>query len=53
MSSRTSGYPELLTIPEVTEILRVCIRTVWRLIKNGSLESCRVGRRVSVHLRAL
>jgi excisionase family DNA binding protein len=39
---------ELFTITEVTEILRVCSRTVHRLIEKGDLRPSRVGRRVLI-----
>ena len=39
---------ELLTLAEVSEILRVCDRTVHRLIEKGDLRPSRVGRRVFV-----
>jgi excisionase family DNA binding protein len=39
---------ELLTLAEVSEILRVCDRTVHRLVERGDLRPSRVGRRVFV-----
>lgn len=45
--------PELLTVPEVAEILRVCVRTVWRLINEQELECRRIRRRVFVTREAL
>jgi excisionase family DNA binding protein len=42
------GLLELLTIAEVAEVLRVCSRTVHRLIERGDLRPSRVGRRVLI-----
>lgn len=43
--------PELLTVPEVAQHLRVSHMTVYRLIQAGQLEAVRVGRsyRVRAH----
>ncbi len=47
-SARRRALLELLTIAEVAEVLRVCSRTVHRLIERGDLRPSRVGRRVRI-----
>ena len=39
-----SGAPELLTVAEVANVLRVSTMTVYRLIKSGELAAIRVGK---------
>lgn len=36
--------PQLLTVAEVADLLRVSSMTVYRLIRNGELPAVRVGR---------
>ena len=38
----------LLTVPDVSEILRLSQRQIWRLIRDGRLPALRVGRRVLI-----
>jgi excisionase family DNA binding protein len=38
----------LLTVPDVSEILRLSERQVWRLISDGRLPASRIGRRVLI-----
>ena len=40
--------PHLLTVPEVSAVLRLSQRQVWRLISDGRLPASRVGRRVLI-----
>jgi len=40
--------PRLLTVPEVSDVLRLSERQVWRLISDGRLRVMRVGRRVVI-----
>jgi putative molybdopterin biosynthesis protein len=48
--SRTStpALNPLITIPEAADLLRVCRRTIWRLIKEGRIRTRRIGRRVLI-----
>lgn len=44
-----SGKPrQLLTVREVASRLRVSVRTVWRLIKQGKLRTRRIGNATRV-----
>ena len=37
-------YPAALTVKELAEILRVSTKTVYKLLKEGALPACKVGR---------
>ena len=37
-------YPAALTVKELSEILRVSTKTVYKLRKEGALPACKVGR---------
>ena len=37
-------YPDVLDVKQTSEILGVSSKTIYRLIKNGSIESLKVGR---------
>lgn len=50
---RLSEYPDLMTIPEVSEYLRVCTKTVYTLIKKEKLKKQMVGRLLFVRKAAL
>lgn len=41
-------YPDVLTVPQVAEILGVCEKTVYRLIHDKALGSCHIGRIIKV-----
>ncbi|MCI9263305.1 MAG: helix-turn-helix domain-containing protein [Oscillospiraceae bacterium] len=41
-------YPDILTVAQVSKILGVCDATSYRLIHDGSLGSCRVGRKILI-----
>lgn len=46
-------YPDALTVKEVAEILRVSTKTVYKLIKDGTVPAVKVGREqrvAKVHL---
>jgi len=38
------GYPDVLNVKQVSEILEISTKTVYKLIKDGSLSSLKVGR---------
>lgn len=42
--SKIRSMPELLTVSEVAEVLRICKMTIYRAVNSGELESLRVGR---------
>ena len=46
-------FPQLLTVPEVAEILRVSPRTVRRMIDDKRLPVVHLGRAVQVRVEAL
>lgn len=33
----------VLTVPEVAKRLRVCLATVWKMLRNGTLKGHRIG----------
>ncbi|SHL31560.1 DNA binding domain-containing protein, excisionase family [Anaerocolumna jejuensis DSM 15929] len=41
---RLSEYPDVLTVEEASEILSVCTKTVYKMIKKGDLKKQNVGR---------
>lgn len=45
--------PELLTVTEVAEVLRICKMTIYRAAKEGELDSIRVGRSIRVPREAV
>ena len=42
------SYSMALTVPEVAEVLRVCTKTVYKLIKEGSIPHVKIGREIRV-----
>jgi len=38
------GYPDVLDVKQVSELLNVSTKTVYRLLRTGSLSSLKVGR---------
>ncbi len=49
----TSALPRLLTLKEAAGILRVCTKTVRRLIKDGKLTAVSAGRQKRIRERDL
>lgn len=45
--------PELITVREAADYLRVCTRTVHNLIRRGELPASHVGRQVRIDRRIL
>ena len=41
---RLADYPDVLTVEEASELLGVCTKTVYSLIKKGDLKKLNVGR---------
>jgi len=42
------GYPDVLDVKQVSEILGVCQKTVYRLIADGSLPMLKIGRQYRI-----
>lgn len=38
------GYPDVLNIEQVCEILKISAKTGYRLLKDGTIQSLKVGR---------
>jgi len=38
------GYPDILDVKQVGELLNISTKTVYRLLNNGTLDSLKVGR---------
>ena len=47
------GYPNILTVPEVAEILSCSTKTIYRQIKRNELETFRFGRSLRISKTAL
>ena len=47
------GYPNILTVPEVAEILGCSTKTIYRQIKKNELETFRFGRSLRISKIAL
>jgi excisionase family DNA binding protein len=45
----TEAWPELMTVAEVAAILRVSKMTVYRLVRDGSIDTTRIGRGYRLH----
>jgi excisionase family DNA binding protein len=45
----TEAWPELMTVAEVAAIMRVSKMTVYRLIRDGSIDATRIGRGFRLH----
>lgn len=41
-------YPDVLDVKQVSELLDVSTKTVYKLLRNGALESLKVGREFRV-----
>jgi len=41
-------YPDVLDVKQVSQLLRVSTKTVYRLLRSGMLESLKVGREFRV-----
>lgn len=41
---RIEDYPDVLTVEEASELLGVCTKTVYNMIKRGELQKQNVGR---------
>lgn len=42
------GYPDILSVQQVGELLNVSTKTVYRLLNEGTLDSLKVGRAFKV-----
>jgi excisionase family DNA binding protein len=48
-----AGYPMMLTVKEVSEILRTGRNTTYELINTGEIPSKKIGRQIRVYSRDL
>lgn len=48
-----AGYPMMLTVNEVSEILRMGRNTTYELINAGEIPSKKIGRQIRVYSRDL
>jgi excisionase family DNA binding protein len=48
----TPPMPEILTLPEVCQALRVSRTTVWKLVRDERLPAIRLSRRLKRFLRS-
>jgi excisionase family DNA binding protein len=49
MTTEQEAWPELMTVAEVAVIMRVSKMTVYRLVKDGSIDTTRIGRGFRLH----
>ncbi|MDE6579200.1 MAG: helix-turn-helix domain-containing protein [Ruminiclostridium sp.] len=42
------SYPEALTVKETAEILRVCTKTIYKIINSGELPAVKIGREMRI-----
>lgn len=42
------SYPEALTVKEAAEILRVCTKTIYKIINSGELSAVKIGREMRI-----
>ena len=50
---RLTDYPDVLTVEDASELLGVCTKTVYSLIKKGELKKLNVGRLFRIHKREI
>lgn len=49
MIPEVSGFPDLMTAPEVASALRCATPTVYKLLRKGELRASKVGRVYRIH----
>lgn len=52
-TDRASGFPLLMTVPEIAGVLRLSRKGVYELLRSGGLGCVKVGRRVRVRREQL
>lgn len=45
---RIQDYPDILTVEEASELLGICTKTVYNMIKRGELKTQKVGRLIRI-----
>lgn len=45
---RICDYPDVLTVDEASELLGVCTKTVYKLLKKGDIKKQTVGRLIRI-----
>lgn len=43
-----NSYPQVMTVPEMADMLRIGRNTAYRLVRDGDVPSVKVGRQVRV-----
>ena len=41
-------YPSVLDVSEVAEVLNICTKTVYKLIRSGEIPAVRVGKKLRI-----
>ncbi len=50
---KISDYPDILTIEEAAKLLQTSTKTVYKLVRDGSLHSIKVGRAYRISKKKL
>lgn len=45
---RISDYPDVLTVQEASELLGVCTKTLYKMLKRGDIQKQNVGRLIRI-----
>lgn len=45
---RISDYPDVLTVEEASELLGVCTKTVYKMLKKGEIKKQMIGRLIRI-----
>ena len=48
MAMTLDGMPDVLTVSEIAQVLRISRGTAYEMVRSGQLSSIRVGRRILV-----
>ena len=41
-------YPDIMTVPDAAEALRISVKSVYQLVRNNTLGSKRIGRKILI-----
>ena len=41
-------YPDIMTVPDAAEALRISVKSVYQLVHNNTLGSKRIGRKILI-----
>lgn len=45
---RISDYPDVLTVQEASELLGICTKTLYKMLKRGDIQKQNVGRLIRI-----